>query len=178
MNSNRIFRKTCVLAIFVLNSLIICSNPSVAQKQNCVITDNGATVCGKPIQLSDPSPNRSYRKEFDDFVFTLNGCNRSSDSTVRCKFQINNKGKERGLWIAANVSSIVDSLGVSYLGFTTEIGGRKGNDILTTISPGINYSVVVIFNEIPTRITQVPLLNLKLGADNSSPKLQFRNIDF
>jgi hypothetical protein len=76
-----------------------------------VITDNGATVCGRPVQSDDSSPNREYRKEFDDFVFVLNGCNRSLNSTVRCKLQISNQGKERDLRITARVCSIVDSSG-------------------------------------------------------------------
>jgi hypothetical protein len=75
-------------------------------------------------------------------------------------------------------TEMLPSSGVSYSGYTTEIGGRKADDMYITISPGINYSAVVIFNDIPTKITQVPLLNLKLGPYDDDPKIQFRNIAF
>jgi hypothetical protein len=47
MNLVRMFAQTSVLASIVLTSLSIYSNPASAQQRACVITDEGATVCGK-----------------------------------------------------------------------------------------------------------------------------------
>lgn len=70
MNLNRIFQKTCVLASLVLNSLIICSNPSTAQEQDCVITDKGITVCGKLItQTRNPNPNTEQQCTKNNTVY-------------------------------------------------------------------------------------------------------------
>jgi hypothetical protein len=47
MNLVRMFAQASVLASMVLASLSIYSNPASAQQRACVITDEGATVCGK-----------------------------------------------------------------------------------------------------------------------------------
>ena len=181
MNLNQIFLKTCLLTTLVSAILVAYSDPSTAQEEGCVTTDQGVTVCGQLKQTEDLSPNTEYRKEVNDFVILFQGCKRSSDKTlVKCRFQINNQGKERSFQIRSYMSSFVDSSGISYNGSIIDIGGNRGSDLETTISPGINYVAVVTFKDVPQKITQVPLLNLFIcpGCSGGNNKLQFRNITF
>ncbi len=175
MHLIRTFLQTSVLTSMVLSSLSIYSNPASAQQRACVITDEGATVCGKlTTQTKKPNQSSGQRKEVDKFVFILKGCRRS-DTTIKCNLLVTNKGAERELYIqAVERSTIVDSVGKSYPGSTVDIGGKNSNALWTVISPGIDYSADISFENIPEQIAQAPVLNLYLH----SQKVQFRNVSF
>ena len=173
MNLLFITLRTSILASMVLTSFSINSDPASAQQQACVITDQGNTVCGKlTTQQKKPNQTSGQRKEVDNFVFLLKGCRRS-DTTIKCNFQIANKGQERNLYVNAEYSAIVDSMGKSYSGSTIDIGGKNSNSLWTVITPGINYDASMTFENIPEQIAQAPILN-----SHFSQKIQFRNISF
>jgi hypothetical protein len=175
MHLIRTFLQTSVLAGMVLTSLSIYSNPASAQQQACVITDEGATVCGKlTTQTKKPNSPSGYRKEVDKFVILLKGCSRS-DATIKCNFVITNKGEERGFEIRAGQSSIIDSKGKPYSGTNGEIGADSHPGLArTTVSPGIDYAANITFEKIPEQITQIPLVNFHMGGKN----VQYRNVSF
>jgi hypothetical protein len=158
-----------------LTSLLGFINPVLSQQRACVITDEGTTVCGK-LTTSAKKPNRSLekRQEFDKFVFSLKGCRRQ-DENIKCDFAIANRGSEDRLLYVYADSSLVDSNGRSYFGSSLEIGEKSSKgEIPLTVSPGINYNAILTFENVPERITQVPLLNIK----TYQKLIQFRNVDF
>lgn len=178
MNLVRMFAQASVLASMVLASLSIYSNPASAQQRACVITDEGATVCGKlTTQMKKPTSSVEQRKELGNFVLLLKGCRRS-DTTIKCNLSVTNEGEEKQLWIEQTNSTIVDSDGKSYRGSTVSVGGKSAGSLLTTISPGINYAAVITFKNISQQIAQVPLLNLALHDTSNSHNIQFRNVYF
>lgn len=175
MNPLSISLRTSVLASIVLASISIDINLASAQQRACVITDEGSTVCGKlTTQSKKPTQTAGQRKEADGYVFLLKGCKRL-DTNIKCRLSITNKGAERNLFAAGTSgnSSIIDSVGKAYPGSTVEIGGKSDVSVVTTISPGIDYVAEFNFENVPTQITQAPVLNLHL--DN---KVQFRNVSF
>ena len=142
-----------------------------------MITDDGATVCGKPTtvkkEAKKPAQSSGYRKEVGNFVYALKGCTKV-DTIVKCNLLITNRGAEKDLTInAQSLSTIVDSVGKYYLGSTVDIGGRSSGQVRTTISPGIDYVAVITFENVPERMIQAPLVNFYVDS-----KVQFRNVAF
>lgn len=156
----------------VLASLSLADLPAQADQQTCVITNDGATVCGR---LTKQQPKKSnsasgQRKEVGQFTYVLKGCKRS-DTTIKCSYSITNKGTEITIRLHSESTSLIDAKGKSYLASNIEAGGqsRIGMDIL--ISPGIDYAVEVAFENIPEQITQVPIFK-------PDQNVQFRNVTF
>jgi hypothetical protein len=178
MNLVRMFAQTSVLASMVLSSLSIYSNPVSAQQRACVITDEGTTVCGKlTTPTKKPNSNPGYRKEVDDFVFLLRGCNRSGEN-VRCNLIITNKRSERTLEINRANCKIVDSTGKSHYSPILDLDGKIGNNDSypqVNIAPGVEYATVFVFKDIPEQITRSQLLEISLQNRKS---VQFRNVSF
>jgi hypothetical protein len=178
MNIIQISLRTSILVSVALTSLIIDTGVARSQQRACVITDDGATVCGKLTTAKKvtqkPTQNSGFRKEVNNFVFLLKGCTKV-DTTVKCNLLITNKGAERNLGIdAAGLSTIVDSVGKSYPGSTVDIGGVSSSfRVITAISPGIDYVAVITFENVPERMIQAPLVNFVFGS-----KVQFRNVAF
>jgi hypothetical protein len=158
MNIIRTFLQTSILASMVLTSLSIHSNPALAQQRACVITDEGATVCGK-LTTQEKKPNQSseYRYEGVNGIYLLKGCRRSN-RTVRCNFIITSKGAEYSVNITPYESIVVDSLGRSYPASNFTIGNN--NNKATTIFPRIDYPTILIFENIPTQVTQAKVLSI------------------
>jgi hypothetical protein len=178
MNLVRMFAQTSILASMILTVLSIYSNPASAQQRACVITDEGATVCGKlTTQTKKPSPNSAYRKEVDGFIFLLKGCSRSEEN-IKCDLAMTNKGQERTLEINRPNCKIVDFFGKSHYSPTLDLDGKTGvNDTFPQVRvvPDIEYLLVLNFKNIPDQITKTQLLEITLQNRKS---VQFRNISF
>jgi hypothetical protein len=177
MNLIQISLRTSILISVALTSLIIDTGVARSQQRACVITDDGATVCGKLTTTKKvtqkPTQNSGFRKEANNFVFLLKGCTKV-DTLVKCNLLITNRGAERNITInASRLSTIVDSVGKSYPGSTVDIGGQSSGQVGTTISPGIDYVAVISFENVPERMIQAPLVNFYLDG-----KVQFRNVAF
>jgi hypothetical protein len=113
MNLVCMFSRTSALSSMILAGFLIHSNPASAQQRACVITDEGATVCGKPTKpTKKPNSSLGCQKEFDNYIVLLKGCKRL-DTTIKCTVQITNKGVERPVLMDIHSSSIVDSSGAS-----------------------------------------------------------------
>lgn len=174
MNLVRMFAQTSVLASMVLTSLSIYSNPASAQQRACVITDEGATVCGKlTTQTKKPTPNSGYRKEIDNIVFLLKNCKRS-EANVMCNFIITNKGSERELAIQLNGSRIVNSSGKTYFPALVNFDSRSSSDYVNVkLVTNVDYAAFLTFNEIPDQVLPFQLLQINTGLSKS---VQFRNV--
>jgi hypothetical protein len=175
----RFVQRASLLSSLVVTSLIIHGSPARSQQRVCIITDDGATMCGKLTsskkEAKNPKQqNSGYRKEVNNIVYLLKGC-RKSDTSVKCEFVITNKGAEKDLYIvASDYSTIVDSNGKSYSASTIDIGGRSDTSVTTSMAPGIDYAAILNFENIPDQVTKAPLLNFTAGGN----KIQFRNISF
>ena len=156
-----------------LASLPLGDLPAQADQQTCVITSDGATVCGRLIKQQPKKSNSAagQRKEVGQFTYLLKGCKRS-DTTIKCSYSITNKEKAVGVGFPSQDVSITDAKGKSYLASSIEAGGSK-NDIIVNvlISPGIDYAVEVTFENIPEQISQVPIFRPLYGVE-------FRNVTF
>ena len=140
---------TFVASILAVNSLFFSAASASAEQKVCIITDDGATACGritipkkeakKPSQASQGSERI---KEIDNIIFSLKGC-RQSEETIKCEFSVMNKGRDTigqfpvQYW-GGELSKIVDSRGTVYRTHLrsfidrTDIGGggrvRLGDD--------------------------------------------------
>jgi hypothetical protein len=145
-----------------------------------VTTDNGSSVCGKfksaregreqGQETTKPLQGMVARKEVDNFVYTLKGC-RKSDTTVKCELGITNKGKERQVYINPNATNFIDTTGKSNGASSTDISGLNS---YVPITPGIDYSASVTFNNVSEQVGKAQLINL----ETSNGKIQFRNVSF
>lgn len=202
MKLTRLVQKASILAGMTFTSLSIYSNPAQASTpQICIFASNGKTVCGtlraveracvttngsdticgkfksaiegqdQSQQTSRPSQATIARKEVDNFVVTLKGC-RKSESTVKCELLITNKGAERDFLINSSYSNILDSSGKSYKGTMADIGGESGSFINRKITPGIDYTASVTFENIPEQLVRAEILEL----DSRKGAIQFRKV--
>jgi hypothetical protein len=182
----RLIQRVSLLSSLVVTSLIIHGSPARSDQRVCIITDDGATMCGKPTsskkEAKNPKQqNSGYRKEVGNIVYLLKGC-RKSDTSVKCEFAITNKAAERRftLWadnpgFSTGTSTIVDSTGKSYRGSIIDIGGQRNSSVSLAIAPGIDYEATLTFENIPDRVVKASLMNFY--ADDRVV-LQFRNVSF
>ncbi len=147
----------------------------------CVTTDTGSTVCGKyqsvrgeqaEGETKSPTPLAGYRKEVDNFVYTLEGCQRVA-TNVRCQIKMVNKGKERLVSMNAINSALVDPNGKSYPGTQADLGGGLGDGANETMPPGSDVSIAITFSNVQEQISKAQLLNV---AFLNTKSVQFRNI--
>jgi hypothetical protein len=175
----RFVQRASLLSSLVVTSLIIHGSPARSEQRVCIITDDGATMCGKLTsskkEAKNPKQqNSGYRKEARNIVYLLKNC-RKSDTSVKCEFVITNKGSERAFGMAASpYSTIVDSNGKSYSASTIDIGGSSDTSRVISIAPGIDYAAILTFENIPDQVTKIPLLNISADDQN----IQFRNVSF
>jgi hypothetical protein len=172
-------RWTNILATLVLASLFIYTKPAQSQQRSCVITNEGATVCGKltkqtSFSAKQPAQSFGQREEVGDFVYVLRDCKRL-DTNIQCVFTILNKGKETLKAAYAAAFELVDSNGKSYRGSIFEIGSESGNYSTGTISPGIDYAAKITFESVPGQITRFPLLRGEFNEPGQK-QVHFRNI--
>jgi hypothetical protein len=140
-----------------------------------------STPTPTPTQLPDPSPTPiptpptptptlptptstpSNEREAGGLTFLLKGCRRSG-STVKCDFTVTSKSTIN-FGMMAWYNAVIDSEGKSYPGSLVDIGGRSANNIGATIEPGINYALVLSFDNVPEQVNTAPLLKLGNGID-------------
>jgi hypothetical protein len=196
----RLIQRASILAGMTFASLSTYSNPAQAEPEFCIIASNGKTVCGKGKaiermcvttdgsnticgkfksasdgqvqrqEINKPSQGMVARREVDNFVYTLKGC-RKSDTVVKCELGIINKGKERQNYIHPSGTTFIDTTGKSNQSSSTDIGGTNSYVIIT---PGIDYSASVTFNNVSEQILKAQLLNIYTNYGN----VQFRNVAF
>jgi hypothetical protein len=171
LNPIKVFR-TSVFDSLLLTSFFIYNNSVQAQQRACVMTDRSTTVCGKLIRQTQSSTNKSVQSfgqkdEVGNFVYVLKDCKRLSANL--------NKGKETLKASYASAFELVGSNGKSYKGSVFSFGGQEGNYATATLSTGVNYLAEITFEEVPTQITQFPLLR---GTFNElgQNQVHFRNI--
>jgi hypothetical protein len=170
--------KFCVVAS---NGKTVCGTLKAIERA-CVITDNGV-VCGKfnPVaseqaqkqeEAGTPKPIAAYRKEGDNFVYTLEGC-QQVDTSVRCQIRMLNKGKERNVRMGAAQSALVDSSGKSHPGSEADLGGGPTGYATAMMSSGNDVSIAITFKNVPEKIGKAQLLNVAFLDIKS---VQFRNV--
>jgi hypothetical protein len=175
MNPTRMTLRISILAIIIFTSFID-SSPARSQQRACIISDDGATVCGKPTtvkkEAKKPTQSSGYRKEINNFVLLLKGCKRA-DAYVRCDLVVTNKGVERDLSLNPAFIKIVDSAGRPHQCQGVEFGG-VGN-VTVKITPGILYAATIFFNDIPDQISQAQILEINTGYGGGGV-FQFRKV--
>ena len=168
----------CIIAS---NGKTLCGKPKRIE-QMCITTDGSNTVCGKfksakegqeqSQETRQPIKGIVARKEVGNVVYTLKGC-RKFDTNVKCELGIMNKGTERSLQFYN--ASFVDFNGKSHQSSTVDIGGKSNYNIVTAqITPGIDYSASVTFENVPDQVVKSQLLNLLFDGK----AIQFRNVAF
>ncbi|WP_309742966.1 hypothetical protein [Chamaesiphon sp. OTE_20_metabat_361] len=166
----------CVIAS---NGKTVCGTLKEVERA-CVTTDDNKTVCGKyksvrgeqaQQETRNLTPIASFRKEVDNFVYTLEGCQRV-DTNVRCQIKIVNKGKERSINSLSERSSLVDFTGKSHIGSKVDLGGSPEFSVFSTIASGADAYLGITFNDVSGSIVKAQLLNVKIG----NRPIQFRNI--
>jgi hypothetical protein len=196
-----LIQRATIFAGMTFAGLSVYSNPASAQLQACIITSNGKTVCGQSREIerlcvttdgsnkicgkfksvkeeqpqeisSKPAQVSGYRKEVDNFVYTLEGCQRV-DTSVRCQIRMVNKGKERRVQMYAFQSALVDSKGKSYPGSKADLGGGLGSSASATMSSGNDVSIAITFEDVQEQIGKAQVLNV---AFSGVKPVQFRNV--
>ena len=171
----------CVIAS---NGKTMCGTLKAVERA-CITTEAGSTVCGKfksakkegQEEARNPAPPAGYRKEVDNFVYTLEGCQRV-DTSVRCQIKMVNKGKERlvNWWAASSV--LVDSTGKSHLGSQVSLGGGSTTMAQAKLAQNTDVSLGITFDNIPGQIVKAQILNLdiSIGSTGERRPVQFRNV--
>jgi hypothetical protein len=169
-----VVRGNSIVAATILTIFFGLNNPVLSQQRACVVTDEGAIVCGKlTTKTRGANSNSAYRREVSKIVYTLKTCKRS-DTTVECEFILTNKDqRERYIGISAYDCKIVDTKGKTYKGSSATADGRTESDPRITLVPNIDYAATLTFSGIPEGITQAQLLDVT-GYDTG--KVQFRNV--
>jgi hypothetical protein len=209
----RLIQRASILAGMTVAGLSIPSNPVRAEiKEFCIIASNGKTVCGKSRGIErmcvttdgsnticgkfksaregenqgqearQPIQGTVARKEVDNVVYVLKGC-RKSDTNIKCELTLTNKGSERSIQLRAYQSTFVDSAGKSHKGSTGDLGGQPSQEPTATITPGIDYSASITFENVPDQAVKAQLLNLEFYHGVNSAYLnvhpvQFKNVSF
>ena len=180
MNLVRNIKQASLLAGIFSAILLISSNPAAAEQKACVITREGATVCGKLTSLKPPSnnpqPTATKQVQIDKFTFDLKGCKRDGKN-IKCIFEIANIGKEqKDITSVGARSYILDSTGTSYQSDSLDMGGSISTTMTgrATIVPGIESFASINIPNVPSEVTQARVL--EFFTDLGGKKVQFRNV--
>jgi hypothetical protein len=179
-NSDRaVIESSSLSTAIVVASFLIYGQPTLAEQRACVVTDKGATVCGKLTtpKKEDKKQNLSstYKKELKGFVVNLQGCNKL-ETKVTCNFSIKNKRQElRSLymrpWLIRGYDAlIVDMKGRSYTASEVDFGNNQNS---IEMSPDVDYSLAITFKEMPEQLTKAQIL--KIDFENTGT-IDFRNV--
>jgi hypothetical protein len=181
MNLVRNIQQASLLAGIISASFLVYNNPARADQKACVITDEGATVCGKLTSIRPPAnrpPVLDNQVQVDKITFSLKGCRRD-DKVVKCTFEIVNRGKEEKQLMSRTADSyMIDSNGTSYRGYQLDIGGEVSNyDMMGSlkVSPNLDYFVSITIADIPQEVNKAKILEFKFKNRLSKP-VQFRNV--
>ena len=179
MNFVRNIKQASLLAGIISASLLISNNPARADQKACVITKEGATVCGRLTSLKPPSnnpqPTSNNQVQIDKFTFDLKGCKRD-ENAVKCIFKISNRGREEiNISSQAAGSYIIDANGTSYRADSIDMGGSISGifPAYATIVPSIDSFVSVIILGVPLETTKAEVLEFHTSLGK---KVQFRNV--
>lgn len=172
------------IASFIVTNLSCFTALAQAEQQVCVVTDDGATACGRVINPKEEANEQTQiseqREEIDNIVFSLKGC-MQSERTLKCEFTVTNKGPDVTVqfpvvnW-AGQLSKIVDSKGTVYRSNSVDIDSQRpdGNGtIVTTLVSKVNYVATITFENIPDQLDSIQLFDVSV---NTSKHPQFRNI--
>jgi hypothetical protein len=172
--------KFCVVAS---NGKTVCGTLKAVERA-CVTTEAGSTVCGKFKSAREEGQQEArnstlisaQRKEIDNFIYTLEGCQRV-ETSVRCQIKMANQGKERNVRLYGSGSVLVDSAGKSHTGSQADLGGGPSstNTPSAVIASNTDISIAITFANIPEQVVKAKLLNLNFF--NGKP-VQFRDISF
>jgi hypothetical protein len=166
-----------VSALFFFIDFNILIPPALAQE--CILTEDGRTICGKPLKSKGSNVNVA------DFKFTLKGC-QIKQPILRCEFTVINTSdtNKRVLLYGHNNlynygSKIVTDSGKSIYASEIEFDGKK--DFLyrnVNMSPGIEYTAMLTFSNIDN-VNKLQLLSIDLSTSliqvGTSPAI-FRNL--
>lgn len=153
-----------------------------AEQRACIVTENGATMCGKLINAKPQSNKKAQNStNSEGFIITLKGCRRAV-SVVSCEININNKGKEGMIaiygynYIYKYGSKIVDASGKTYYASKVDFDGSSDGLVRTVLlSPGIDYSASLTFENVP-EIDRAQLFSVQIGSRTKGDYANFRNI--
>lgn len=158
-----------------------------AVERACVATDAGSVICGKfksareeqaqGQESRQPVQGTVARKEVENVVFALKGC-RKSDASVRCELTITSKSAEGQIQFRTVESTFVDTAGKSHKGSTGDLGGERTSFPRTIMTPGIDYSASITFENVTDQAVKAQLLNLVFNYKSSNRSVQFRNVAF
>ena len=176
----------CIVAS---NGKTLCGKTKGIERM-CITTNGSNTICGKfksakegqeqgQEETRNPAPSSGARKELDGITFLLRSCRRSN-SDIKCNFVMKaKKAKDLVVRSGKGTSSIVDSVGRTYVSSNVEYNGRIESNINITLSPEVDYVVDVNFENIPGQMTQASLLNISTGKPYQTREVvQFRNVPF
>jgi hypothetical protein len=168
------FVKITAASCLVISSLSFPNMSVKAEQSDCIITEDGATMCGKP--------TKSVNSE--GFIITLKGCRRDG-SVVTCELNINNKGKEGSIKIngyngrsiyGAYGSKIVDANGKTHNASRVDFdGSSNATDRTASLTPGIDYAASLTFDNMP-EMNRAQLLSILIGSRTKVDSANFRNI--
>jgi hypothetical protein len=178
-HSNSALADTPQICVIASNGKTECGTLKAVERA-CVTTDAGSTVCGKfksaregqEQEASSSAQATVARKEIDNSVFTLKGC-RQSETTVKCDFVITNKVAEKRIYFYVGNSTLVDSVGKSHAGTVGDLGGISSRFPDASITPNVDYSASITFENMPVKLVKSQILNLNFGGVKP---VQFRNV--
>ena len=149
----------------------------------CVTTDGTNTICGKFKSFKPAGQEASTpitplqrtvaRKEVNNIVFALRGC-RKSDTNVKCELTITNKGSQKKIAFLAGRSDFIDFAGKTHQGSTGDLGGTANPFTQIVVTPSVDYSASITFENVPDQVVKAQLLNLSFDVG----MVQFRNVSF
>ena len=176
------FLKITTASCLVISSLSFPNISAKAEQRTCIITKDGATMCGKPV-TEKPQNNKKAQNSINSegFIITLKGCRRAV-SVINCEININNKGKEGNLaiygynFVHKYGSKIVDSSGKTHYASKVDFDGSS--EVLSRIvslTPGVDYSASLTFENMP-EIERAQLLSVLIDSRTKGDYANFRNI--
>jgi hypothetical protein len=149
------------------------SNSASADQRVCVMTDESQTVCGKLINKKEPiisvvSPN--FQKDKKGHTFLLRNCIRTNNN-LACTLAITTKKDDDTILVGQH--SIIANTGKTYGHSSVSFNGSTYNGYgIQQMSPGIEYFVDLVFEDIPEQVTRASVLNVAIDQKI----VQFRNI--
>lgn len=196
INITSLVRHVAIFTTLILASNSICINQSQSQTQpqqrTCVITDEGATVCGKPTTFKKKVSETNQRKQnmelaqefrLDDYIFSLKKCQKFVQSAF-CNITIVNNGAERNLKIIAKSQSdssimiMTDITGEEYRfeAKSLDLGERQDEAVTFKPTKGKSYDLVLHFKRVARSTNKAQKLLLPVTIDGTSRMVLFTNI--
>jgi hypothetical protein len=157
---------------------------SARAEQGCVITEEGATICGNTTpkkSKKQPSQSTGSKKVLaSNLLVELQKCSRQDDTNIVCQFTITNQGERGGLNLSSFSSSMIDSNGQSHQALNSRLGSSGGvlGASLDEAEPGVTYAASLTFQNVPQSVKKAQLLTVGALLNYRGSRIQFRNIPF